>query len=101
MPRTSASDSKTARAIARRSAGWAVAGALMEADGAGVGAGLAAWTTPRPNIGAAAAALNVLTATAANGVMSSTSFRYSIRCRIGHHDEGRLSDARCGGVSLL
>src|SRR5450759_1647615 len=79
MPSTSASDSNTARAIARRSVRWSVAGALVLADGVGVGVGLAAWTTPRPKIAAAAAALTALTATAANGVIVNTSLRYSIR----------------------
>jgi len=50
---------------------------------------------------AAAAALTVLTATAANGVIVNTSLRYSIRRRIDDHDEVVVSEGDWGAVSLL
>src|ERR1700719_2335526 len=101
MPRTSASDSKTARAMARRSVGSWAAWALVDADGAGVGVGPAAWTTPKPKMAAAAAAPAALTTTATNGVMSNTSLRYSIRGWIDDHDEVVVSGGHWGAVSLL
>jgi hypothetical protein len=50
---------------------------------------------------AAAAALTALTATAANGVMSNTSLRYSIRSGIDDHDEVAVSEGDWWAVSLL
>jgi hypothetical protein len=50
---------------------------------------------------AVAAALTALTATAANGVMSSTSLRYSIHRWIDDHDEVAVSEGDWAAVSLL
>src|ERR1700674_5854193 len=102
IPSTSASDSKSARAIARRSVLWSVAGAVVVADGFGLGVGLAAWASPpaRPRLRRAAAPplLTVLTASAANGFIGHTSFVLWIRRRIGHHDEAAVSEVDCGAV---
>src|SRR5579864_6533576 len=77
MPSTSASDSKTARKMARRSPRVPVVECAAPALGAGAGVGLAAWasTPAAPTLTSAAAppAPSVLKAIAARGFMSFSS----------------------------
>jgi len=67
----------------------------------GVGVGLAAWTTPRPQDGCGGGRAHGFDGDCCNGVIVNTSLRYSIRRRIDDHDEVVVSEGDWGVVSLL